>query len=271
MALGNFNRFRFDDVRRLGTQLLVAAGVSAERAPTFLNALLWFDAANAFKDGIDSLPEWLAAIERGEIDPKAEGSISLELTGTAVIDGKRGLAPLVMAKAARIAQEKAREMGAGLVRVTNLGGRVLPAPVAFDIAIGPMVGVVHGPGPSWTVAVPIMGSVPGVFDTSLGSTEIGSPTWSIKQLPSWSFPFAGGGDWLVTAYSVAAFEPLGVFHERIGAELSSKGKVAGEIRPEDWQKVRFDQYEHGISISPVTVANLKERAGRAKIEFPNAL
>ena len=205
-------------------------GVAAEAASAFLNALLWYDAAGAPKSGFESLPGWLAAIDRGEVNAKTDGDLSREFTGTAVLDGKQGSAPLLLIKAARIAQEKAREVGVGIVRVTNMSGKVNPEPAAFDIAIGPFIGCVHGPGPSITVAVPTMGTVPALFSSALGEADALLPPWSIQRLPVWSFPFAGEGDWLVSAYSVTAFESLESFHEQITGQLHAKARVAGAAR-----------------------------------------
>lgn len=231
-------------------------------------SLLWFDAADAPAFGIGTLAEWLDAIDRGEIDPKSEGSIRVEMNGTADLDGGRGLAPLVFLRAGRIAQEKAREVGVGVVRVTNVGGACPLASAVADIGIGPTIGVGQGPGPSWTVAVPTIGTTPAIFSTDLGGVAKNQPTWSIASFPTWSLPFAEEESWLIVAYSVKAFEPLATFHERVNAQLHARPRVDGEIRPDTWQAARSEQVVAGIVLGEGLEATLKERAARAGVAWP---
>jgi LDH2 family malate/lactate/ureidoglycolate dehydrogenase len=263
-------RYRFDDIRRVGAELLAGVGVAPERASALISSLLWYDAADARPFGIVSLPDWLDAIDRGEADPIAVGSIQLEFNGTAVLDGQQAPAPLVFLRAARIAQEKAREVGVGIVRVTNPGGVAPVAAVVADIGIGPMVGFCHGPGPSWTVAVPTMGEMPAVFSTELGGESTG-PSWSIAGFPAWSSPFAADGSWLFAAYSVKAFEPLAVFHERIDAQLGSRSRVAGEVRPGDWQAARTAQLAEGLCFLDGSDDLLRSLAERSGLVWPDPL
>ena len=210
-------------------------------------------------------------MDRGLIDPKAPGSIRIELNATAVIDGQRGLAPLIFMRAARIAQEKAREAGAGVVRVTNVGGVGPVAAIVTDIAIGPNIAVCYGPGPSWTVAVPTMGGMPAVFSTELGGNSAEPPAWSILGFPAWSFPLAEEGSWLFAAYSVKAFESLEAFHERVGAQLVSRPKVRGEVRPADWQARREGHLANGVVLGAEAEQDLKSRAERSNLDWPDPI
>ena len=266
--MGQSNRYRFDDLRKIGSQLLHKQGMAPDRASAFISLLLWFDAADAWSFGIESLPNWIDLIERGTIDPKTEGTIELELNGTAVLNGHNGLAPLILMRAARIAQEKARGVGVGIVRVINLGGDCPAAPMTADIAIGPAIGLAQGPGPSWTVAVPTIHSVPAIFSTELGTTGSQAPPWSIDNFPVWSVPFSDVGSRVISAYSVKAFESLDQFHERIENQLRTTARVAGEVRPSDWQTSRDRHLTIGVTLPENHAQKLRLRADRVGIAWP---
>ena len=269
--MGQFQTYPFDALRQVGLQLLVARGISADTAASFVDALLWYDAVAAGPNGIESLPNRLAAIDRAEINAQGTGDLAKEFAGTAVIDGKQGAAPLVLSKAARIAQEKARDVGVGVVMVTNVAGRGTPESACSDIAIGPYLGCIYGPGSAITIAVPSMGTVPAVFSSALGEADALVPPWSLQRLPAWTFPFAGEGDWLVVAYSVTAFESLETFHEQIDRQLHARARVAGEVRAEDWYATRNDQHENGLTISAATAKALADEAAAREIEFPQPI
>ena len=162
-------RYRLDDLRRLAASLSAGMGVAPARASALATHLLWFDAAGALSHGIATLPTWLDRIERKEIDPVAEGRVRLEHSGTAVFDARNGLAPLALEKAAGIASEKARELGVGIVRVENLGPSGPVAPMVADLAIGPFVAMIAGPGPSMAVGLPMPEGLPALYDSAARS------------------------------------------------------------------------------------------------------
>ena len=215
--MGESHRYRLDDLRRLGVDLAVALGVVPARASAFVSGLLWYEAADAPDHGIGSLPDWLDAIERGEIDPKVEGKIIKEHTATAVLDAQRGLGPLVLARAALIAQEKAREIGVGVVRVVNLGWVGPVAEVVAEIALGPMTGTIAGPM-TYAVAMPVEGTVPAVFDTTLAQDPV-------RGLPPWADEVES--TWLITARAVSAFGSLAGVHEHVGTLLEGDSAPPG--------------------------------------------
>lgn len=254
-------RYRLDDLRRVGAALLAGHGVAPARASAFVSSLLWYEAASAPEFGIASLPGWLDAIEADAVDQRAEGVVGKEFTATAVLDGRRGLPPLILARAAEIAQEKAREIGLGMVRVVNLA-RVGPvAEVASEIALGPMVGTVEGPAGTYAVAVPAEGTVPAVFDTTLAPD-------ARRAVPSWAGDPAGG--WLVTARAVSAFESLAGFHERVASSLQAESPLTGEIRPESWQARRLEHLDRGLPLPESVAAELRARAGRLGLTWPSS-
>ncbi len=265
------DHYRLDDLRRFGVDLASRLGVDPARASSFVSSLLWYDAAAAAIFGIACLPDWLDAIARGEVDPKSGGTIRRETTATAVLDGETGIGPLILARAGQVAQEKAREVGVGVVRVEGLG-RVGPsADVAAAIALGPMIGTVLGPGSSWSTAVPVAETVPAAFDTALGGAGPGPPPWSIGTLPAWTFPFGAEGGWAVVAASVGAFEPLAAFHARVDGLLKGASPTAGEVRPEAWRAGRDDHLARGLALPRPALDALKAAGDRLGVAWPGPI
>ena len=95
--------YRLDELRRFATALGAGAGLAPGRAAALATQLLWFDAADAPEFGIAALPEILARIARGEVDPKTEGVVRSEHAAVLTLDGKQGVAPLNLARAANLA------------------------------------------------------------------------------------------------------------------------------------------------------------------------
>jgi LDH2 family malate/lactate/ureidoglycolate dehydrogenase len=252
-------RYRVDDLRRLGAAMLSALGLEPARASAFVAGLLWYEAADAPSFGIASLSGWLDAIESGEIDPKSEGTIVREHTATAVLDARRGLDPLILARAARIAGEKAREVGAGMVHVAGLTRFGATAEVASEVAVGPMIGTITGPMGSLSVAVPVEGTTPAVFDTALAPEPwTDAPPWAAE-------PVAG---WLVTARAVSAFESLAAVHEHVETLLRVNPPFPGEVRPDAWRARRLEHIERGLTLDEATESSLRDRAGRLGLNWP---
>lgn len=245
--MGHRDQDRLDDLRRFGVALASAVGIPPARASAFVSGLLWYDAAGASSFGIASLADWLAAIEAGEIDPKSEGTIARERPATAVLDGGRGLWPLILRRAAEIAVEKAREVGLGMVEVVNLGRSGPAGEAVSEIAVGPMIGSITGPG-LFAMAMPVAGSVPMVVDSSLGRPAP-RPDWGrIAPMPAVMEGRFGESGWTVSARAVDAFETLEGFHERIGRALQENPPTGWEVRPDDWQARRLDHIDRGLAL-----------------------
>ena len=235
-----------------------------------MSYLLWYDAAGARQFGLESLPGWLDAIASGAIDPKSEGKIRSERPAVALLDGQNGLAPLVLARAASVAVEKAREVGLGAVRVVNLARRGPVGAILAEVATGPMIGWSEGPGPSWGVAVPVRGTSPAVWDSDLIPAEAGSRPHPLPALlPPWALPFAEDGGWLISAQAVEGVEPLASFHARVESRLGASTTLAGEVRPRVWQAARDELSEGGLILDDAASGPLRAWADRLGIGWPS--
>ncbi len=250
--------FRLDDLHRHAAELASGVGVAPAKGAALATHLLWFDAVGASQFGIATLPRWLERINAREFDAAAEGKVMTERNGTAVLDGQNGLPPLVLERVVGIATEKAREAGVGLVRVTPLGPMGPAAGVAAELAIGPFLAAIVGPGPSWSLALPSEEGLPVVFDSALDhghETEPCSepPAWTIALAP-WAEVLSPRGGWLVAAVTIAAWESLSSFHERVKHALDASATSPGLLRPDARAAQRRGVREHGVPL-PKAVCN----------------
>lgn len=278
-------RYRLDDLRRFASALAAGVGVPPARASALASHLLWFDAAGVAPLGIATLPDGLERIEAGAVDPKTEGVVVSERSSTTVLDGRQGVPLLVLERAGGLATEKARDTGVGLVRVLNLAPPPSAAVVAAEMAIGPVVATVLGPGPSWAVALPGEGGLPAVFDPALaveaepgGKPGRGKGTASVAprqiveaMIAPWAAVLAPGDGWLVAAVSVTAMEPLAAFHARLADALRGLDEAGGRLLPGPWEARRRDARERGVAVPPAAWNGLARRAERFGVEPPAPL
>ena len=262
-------RYRLDDLRRFATALASALGVAPARASALATHLLWFDAAGVPRFGLGSLPGRLEAIESGAVDPAAAGVVTLERSGTAVFDARRGLPLLALDRAAGIAVEKARDVGVGLVRVVNVGDPGSAAGVAAEAAIGPVSVTVLGPGPSWTVALPGDEGLPVVYDTALAGADGARPSAeALDGLPPWISALLPAGGWLVLAASVTATESLTTFQARVSEAFKGRDDPPGRLGPRRWEDRRREARERGVASDPARWDDLLGWAERLKVTPP---
>jgi LDH2 family malate/lactate/ureidoglycolate dehydrogenase len=240
-------------------------GLLPARAAALATHLLWFDAAGARDFGIGTLPRWLEQVERGEVDANAEGRVRAERAGVAQFDGQGGVPPLVLARAAGVAIEKARDVGLGAVRVGHLGPAGPAAATAAEVAIGPEVALVLGPGPSWALALPSAEGLPAVFDSALAGA--GGSAGPLPELAPWALLVPEGG-WLIVALTVTALEPLATFHERVLTATRDWPEGPGRLLPGPWSARRAEFRRQGVAIDSRAWAELRRRAQQIGAESP---
>lgn len=276
-------RYRPDDLRRLATELLSQAGLPRERAAALGRLLLWYDAVGAHNFGIVGLGDWLTRLEHGDFDPKQMGRVGPEHASTAVLEASGGLPPLLLARASEIAGQKARDTGVGIVRVIGVPPSAGPAAaIAADLAIGPFLGLVLGPGSAQSAAIPAPEGVPLIFDSILGdaggeaeategSTAVVEPMRTVVDRVAPWLLLSGGQEVVVVALAVAAFESLGSFHRRVAEALEGRTAPAGWIFPETWERHRSETQQRGIALPESVIGSLRERSGRAGVGFPEPM
>ncbi|WP_406701289.1 Ldh family oxidoreductase [Singulisphaera sp. Ch08] len=273
-------RYRLDDLRRFAAALGVGVGLAPPRASAFASQLLWYNTTGAPSCGIETLPLWLERIAKGEVDPRAEGKVTSEHLGTAVFDGSNGLPSLILARAGELAIEKARDAAVGLVRVANLPNAAGPAAgTAAEMAVGPYLSAILGPGPAWTLALPSGDGLPAVFDSTL---EFAAVTPSSKTnaarstkstpLPLWA-PWATAmvpeGGWLVAALSIKTIESLSGLHERVSSTMRLTDEAPGRLLPTTWEARRREARERGVAVTTVSLTRFHDWANRLGVPLPS--
>ncbi|GIW89458.1 MAG: hypothetical protein KatS3mg108_3782 [Isosphaeraceae bacterium] len=242
-----------DVLRRLATQLLAAAGLRAEDAAELAGHLLWFDLAGYGQQGLARLPEWLERLASGSVDPRSRPRFGTERLATAVLDAGPGPGVLALRSAALAAANKAREAGAAVVRLRGVADPIGPAaPIAADLATGPLAVLILGADDSWSLAASTAGGLPAVADSAfLAPTERLAPPWSVLLEP---------GDWMILAVAVPALESLSALATRLtGHDLPP---AAGWLDPGDWERRRTAAFEHGLPLEESLTRTLADWASR---------
>ncbi len=116
------------ELEALATRALVAGGMRAEDAGEAARILVLADLFGIATHGVRRIPEYLARVKAGGIDPLARPRI--ERIGGALmrVDGSNGLGPLVASRALHAAMQAAHGAGiaAAFVRGSNHFGAVMP-------------------------------------------------------------------------------------------------------------------------------------------------
>src|SRR2546430_7478532 len=109
-------------LRRTVTQIFEKLGVSPDDAADAADVLTMTDLRGVETHGVSNmLRAYVRDYKAGKLDPRPGWRIVRESPGTAVIDADRRLGILVGPKAMRLAVEKARSVGVGVVTVYNSG------------------------------------------------------------------------------------------------------------------------------------------------------
>ena len=115
-----------DDIYRIGARLLRAAGATEGHAHTVADHLAGANMAGHDSHGFIRIPQYLAQIKEGKLDPKAEPEVVREAAGTAQVDGKATFGQVAAKMSTELGISKARDNGISMVTMGNLGhtGRV---------------------------------------------------------------------------------------------------------------------------------------------------
>ncbi|MGC8793732.1 MAG: Ldh family oxidoreductase, partial [Bryobacteraceae bacterium] len=100
---------RAEDLKTLMEQILVAAGVPHEKAVLVADPLVASSLRGVDSHGVQLLPHYVGQIERGDVNPHAEGHVVSESGACLVYDAEHGLAqvtaPICCRHAVRLAAE----------------------------------------------------------------------------------------------------------------------------------------------------------------------
>src|ERR687887_565354 len=104
------------------TRIFEKLGVSAEDAAEAADVLTMTDLRGVETHGVSNmLRAYVRDYKAGKLDPRPGWRVLRESPGTAVIDAERRLGCIIGPKAMRLAMDKARAVGVGIVTVYNSG------------------------------------------------------------------------------------------------------------------------------------------------------
>src|SRR5712692_9090280 len=129
-------------LRRTVTQIFEKLGVSPEDSAEAADVLTMTDLRGVETHGVSNmLRAYVRDYKAGKLDPRPGWRVVRESPGTAVIDAERRLGVIVGPKAMRMAMDKARRVGIGVVTVYNSGHFGAIGHYAMQAAQHDMVGV----------------------------------------------------------------------------------------------------------------------------------
>ena len=122
-----------DAIMALGEALLIRAGASAEHARIVMEHLVSSSAMGLHSHGVMRIPQYLAEIEAGIIDPDAEPAISHDRVSRLNVDGRRGFGQVVGMRMVDALIPVARATGIAMANGRHLGhtGRIGAYPEAL--------------------------------------------------------------------------------------------------------------------------------------------
>ena len=140
-------RVRAGDMRTLGCVLLERSGALPEHARIVMDHLVAASAMGLHSHGIIRIPQYLAEIEFGIIDPGAEPTIAQSSASRLSVDGRRGFGQVVGMRMAQALVPVARATGVAMANGRRLGhtGRVGAYPEALAHAGLIGLAVCNGP------------------------------------------------------------------------------------------------------------------------------
>ena len=115
-----------DELGRFIREVLIANGARAKDAAVVAEGLVWANLRGGDGHGVSRLPRYLNIIAHGEIDTKAEPTLSHDRAATFVLDCHHGFGPVAVMQAAALAVKRAKKAGVcfGLVRETTHTGAI---------------------------------------------------------------------------------------------------------------------------------------------------
>lgn len=205
--------------------LLEAAGVPASEATTTAGAIVASDCWGIGSHGLMRLPFYLARLQAGGINPRAEMKIVTDLPSLVIFDGDNGLGHWQLQKAAEVASERAKINGIAAVGVgrSNHCG-------ALGIYVWPMinrglVGIAFSTGPA---VMPPWGGNKALLSTSPMAAGIPTQPPTVIDLATSA---VARGKIQAKAQAGAELEPGWAFTKDGEPTTDAKEALAGMLAP----------------------------------------
>jgi LDH2 family malate/lactate/ureidoglycolate dehydrogenase len=107
------------NLSQLVVKLLQRKGMFVAEAEIVANRSIEADQCGQFRHGVGSLPQYLDAMDVGDIDPRARIITLSETPAVALLDGSTGIGHVAATRAMLFAIEKARAVGTGTIVIKN--------------------------------------------------------------------------------------------------------------------------------------------------------
>jgi len=124
-------------------KLLQRKGMFAAEAEIVVHRMIEADLMGRNRDGVGSLPDFLDAMDLGDIDPRARLITVTDAPAIAVLDGSTGMGHVAASRGMLMAVEKAKSGGIGnvIIRNSRPGGDL--ATIAALATSQGLIGLVH--------------------------------------------------------------------------------------------------------------------------------
>lgn len=216
------------EVAALGQRILHAHGVAAAHASIQVDLLLEAQMRGYASHGLLRLPRIVERIEAGVAAPNATGQHAWHGAAQLLVDGQRGLGPVVAMNALSAVQDRARESGIAIAVIRNsnhigmlawygeqvaASGLALIAATTSEALVHPWGGrrAMLGTNPL-CIAVPT-GSEPLVLDMATSLVSMGKihdhANWGTPLPEGWALDAAGDPTTDATAAKAGAIAPFG--------------------------------------------------------------
>lgn len=225
----------FEDLENYMVKVFIAAGVPEEDAKICADVLIESDKRGIDSHGIGRLkPIYIDRIREGIINPKTQIDIVKDRFTTAVIDGNNGMGQVISKYAMKLAIEKAKRYGMGMVAVRHSNHYGIAGYYATMATEEGMIGI------TGTNARPSIAPTFGI-ENMLGTNPfvIGVPTDE-------AFPFV-----LDCATSITQRGKIEVY-ERSGKDLPAGWVIGMDGQPRtDTEEVLKDLLTGGAALTPL--------------------
>jgi uncharacterized oxidoreductase len=230
--------FHADALARLAAEIFEHAGAPPEIAHCVAAHLVDANLAGHESHGVLRIPQYVEAVDRKAVDPKARMHVVERFAAGAVVDGRRGFGQSVAGDATRLAVDIAGASGAAAVTLRNcghtgrLGAYAEMAAAAGMLAIvavnaggaGQLVAPFGGAARRLStnpiaIATPSAGAHPIVLDIA---TSI-APEGKVRAMYQAGKPLPPG--WLVNARGEPSTDPADLYADPPGALLPLGGAL----------------------------------------------
>ncbi len=112
-------RIAAEPLERFTAAVFERVGLSPEDAATEAHVLVWANLRGIDSHGVLRVPNYVASVERGGMNPRAQVRIERETPATLLIEGDHAFGPVVTTFAMRQAIAKAAQVGVGWAVIRN--------------------------------------------------------------------------------------------------------------------------------------------------------